>query len=914
MTEQTNKYVYKVEQDKYTPYTEFNDLKDHIDELIDKKWNDALDQSGYIADCILKGRRFYTLKVETEVIESAGSDLEYTSLVVGEEDTTSTFFIPNGPGKFIEKTMEGICRCTYSEDSTRISSSKVVDGNFAVIMNFNDETPKILLAPLKITDVNDNYWQYYFARPETPVPAESLPIWWDTDKNVVRQYDATNLWNDSTIQLFSIPLGIVHIEDGAISNIVEDFNVSGYNDQTIWVNPGITVGIANGRAEDSTIDVITATTGFADGDNLYPEYISVDITEKPVEQVNFYSEADTILSVTLNRTCRDVRTLTISINGAPEDNEENVLDETDYTLDNDMLTIRLTNPLSGVSSLHIRYYDQPSNIPVFVSNTGELLPPTKTDGYSYSDNLGYYIDKKGRRQSVFRLGVYSLGYIAKKSLWTDEPLSIIEYYSKQRSLLTDTEDVRYLIELYNQELTEAIGIALQKAGFAAEDVQKLRAEILAALLATRKQLDSAMDVELITSGGMGNENGALHKHYDNIEIIPMGVKVIPRTPTTGFLADLNLRDIELGKVLRDGKYSIEAIQYSFSIDTFRKDLTSYEIGTVFNIEDYTDYSFKITEERTAFIDDGDFVGCAIEADERIHNSGLIESTDVRIGKNYIKSPDVHVDNLFLSGQRIVPAILDGPGAGVSGIMYDDYVGQEIVEISTDTPTEPEIVVERKAVRTVAPMPAAANALALTNLCVPISYNVDVIPVADAATNVQGTVVEIVDGKVATANSNCVGVISSPKFVYDEADASSITIPTSHALVAFSGNTTVKVLGPVYSGDKLYHWGASLRDSMTDTMKSIFMSGLGISEVTLNELITLKGYVISSSLLNIIKAAGTNLTDEWLDENLHKCIGIATEAPPAPVYVAPGNLVKAVVNFNFESNKSVNDIKRELGLL
>ena len=66
--------------------------------------------------------------------------------------------------------------------------------------------------------------------------------------------------------------------------------------------------------------------------------------------------------------------------------------------------------------------------------------------------MGHYVNGENVKQTCGRLGVYSLGYVARKSLWTSEQLSIIEYYSKQRSLLTDTEDVRYLIETYSNEM------------------------------------------------------------------------------------------------------------------------------------------------------------------------------------------------------------------------------------------------------------------------------------------------------------------------------------------------------------------------------------------------------------------------------------------------------------------------------
>ena len=102
MEKQTNKYLYKSQANTYATGEELAALKKNIDTLIDAKWNDALNTSGYIADCILKAKKFYTIKVETVVIssEGGGEDSSYNILVVGEEGATSTFFIPNGKNNF----------------------------------------------------------------------------------------------------------------------------------------------------------------------------------------------------------------------------------------------------------------------------------------------------------------------------------------------------------------------------------------------------------------------------------------------------------------------------------------------------------------------------------------------------------------------------------------------------------------------------------------------------------------------------------------------------------------------------------------------------------------------------------------------------------------------------------------------
>ena len=133
MKEQTNKYLYKIEADTYATGEELEALEKNIDTVIDSKWSDALNTSGYIADCILKAKKFYTIKVETVIIEgnTEGENTSYNILVVGEDGATSTFFLPNGKNgaapDFITKTYGGRIVYDTSDEDSNISSSKVVD-------------------------------------------------------------------------------------------------------------------------------------------------------------------------------------------------------------------------------------------------------------------------------------------------------------------------------------------------------------------------------------------------------------------------------------------------------------------------------------------------------------------------------------------------------------------------------------------------------------------------------------------------------------------------------------------------------------------------------------------------------------------------------------------------------------------
>ena len=873
MEKQTNKYLYKSQANTYATGEELAALEKNIDTLIDAKWNDALNTSGYIADCILKAKKFYTIKVETVVISSGGDgeDSSYNILVVGEEGATSTFFIPNGKNNFDVKTYQGVITYDTSEEDSDISSAKVANGNFVAVMDYTDEaSPKIRLIPVRISDEENNYWQYFFARPTTPSPVESLPVWWDTENNVIKQYDEVHIWDNSTIKQFSIPLALVHVESGIVKNIVQDFNVSGYNDQVIWVNPNILFGIADGRNDESAINIVTAISGTSKGELRLPEYTTVDITEHPVEQINEFSTADTIQSVTLNKICRDARTLTISINKPASEDEDAVIPSDCYSLGGDMLTITFTPELTKVEKLYINYYEQPYSIPVFISSTGELIPPEETRDFTYNSNLGYYVNGENIKQTCGRLGIYSLGYIARKALWTDEQLSIIDYYSKQRSLLTDTEDVRYLIETYSADLIESISIALNKSGVAVEDVQGIRAEIAKALTDTSKEMDD------LTGGGSGgitpspstSSTTVLEKLYDETEIIPVGVKDISKVPTTGLRAAMDLSEVSEGSKVIDGKYVLTAITYDPSITVIRRDYSSYGLGVKFNIEGYNKFSFQITETRELYIDDSDYLGVAIEAAEGINTSGVTSSTDVRIGKSYIKSGTVHTNNLFLAGSRV--SAFAGTGAS------KNYT-----------------------------------------LIAPLSYNVDIFKTSLGNGDNVGFLVDFNLGdtseEVVKADIKCGGVISSNSLMYNNTSLQTVDIPKGSAPIAFSGKNVVRILGPANVGDKLYFWNYKLRNSLTEEIRLIFIQALGIAESALDNMTRVTGCAISSSLINELKKIDGSTINAWTDENLHKCIGYVTNQVSSVSYTGETS-VDAVLSINFENNISINDTKRALGLL
>lgn len=543
---QTNKYLYLAEADTYATNEDIADLNERMDELIEGKWNDALNRSGYIADCVLRAQRPFSIRIEkVSVKDSMGEVVStYHKLIVGEEGKTASFYVPNGPNNYSIVQYTGELLYNNSEANSQISSSKVVDGNFVLVMDCTNATPEILLIPMRIADDNGNYWQYFFARRNEPVPVESKPVWWDINNNVIRQYDETNHWNNNTIKRYSIPLCIIHQEDGVIKNIVQEFGISGYSDQAIWVNPNVKVGIANGRNDDSAVNILEATTGILVNDvPTYPEVITVDTTEYPISQVNEYNPSDSISSLILQEVCYDARTLTISANVPASEDENAIISPDNWVLDADMSTVKFFPALTDVSKLYITYYDQPSNIPIFVSATGELINPTLTKDYSYNSTLGYYTDINGVKDACFRLGVFSMGYVANKSLWTQEELSIIDYYSKQRSLLTDTDDVRYMIETYNADLLRIINEILRRLGNTQQDIDRVKDDILAELNALKAIAVKTTTNQTIrgikTFVDTAVFNGNINMNGQNAKLMVAGHQEIGGDQTVGGKATFN---------------------------------------------------------------------------------------------------------------------------------------------------------------------------------------------------------------------------------------------------------------------------------------------------------------------------------------------------------------------------------------
>ena len=101
--------------------------------------------------------------------------------------------------------------------------------------------------------------------------------------------------------------------------------------------------------------------------------------------------------------------------------------------------------------------------------------------------------------------------------------------------------------------------------------------------------------------------------------------------------------------------------------------------------------------------------------------------------------------------------------------------------------------------------------------------------------------------------------------------------------------------------------------MNDNIKAVFRQGLGLADSTIDNMTRVTGCAISSSLINSLKLVNSSVITAWLNENLHKCIGVATAKVTSVSYTG-ASTVSAVLSINFENNVSVNDTKRALGLI
>ena len=880
---QTNKFLYEVQSSDFATTEDFNDFKEEVHELIQDGWERFFSNTGYLADCVLKGKKFFDVKVEVNSFTSTegGESVTYkvNSLTVGEDGEESKFFIPNGVNNFLAKTIN--TKLVYSSLAQDISDGKVTSGAHAIIIDFTDANdPKIILAPYRKTNGTD-YWQYFFARATEPELVESEPIWWDTTNNVVKQYNEAGGW---VIKNYSIPVGIVILENHAISSVSQDFNITGFADQTIWVNPGIEYALPNGRDSELMINVVSKITGV----NGNPEVISIAAPDAPVKDEFAVAATDTISYIKLTKPCRDKRVLSITTEGTSATSEEEVITEIEpenFTLSADQVTVVFDPAISNVNKIIADYYEEPDNMRIYMDASGELLNPLNTTGYRFNNSLGCYVNADEEPQTCIRVGAFALGYVASKNKFTNEKLSILEYESKDCSPLVNATEVEYMIKHFNNSLYESIELAIRSAAAAETDIDTLRTDVEKGIDKCKKVVDDSADgYEPYIPGGGGSGGGGgsatLEKQYDEIEVIPVGVKV---SGDTGVISDNNVMGPSVTTYSSDDGSS----------PVYDNTKGLYNATTVRIGKDYIKAS---TFGTSASVYNGTTFGSA----NSVYNGKTFGDNSSTFRGTAAK---VTVNNSATTGKIYPVRVVDGTLAQdtsnkcyfENGVAYSNAVKTTDVDATTVKATNVNAKngtfnTLKVGAYTVQPSSTATYL---------ITGNVDFF------TSSAGEIGRLVDISSTGSTEFEIATEQAHGIVGNPADYS--VVPSGKTPILFSGRQKVLVVGPAAFGDKLYLLSYTLRDGIRGDVLMIFNSFANRDDVEplwneANERYNnFTGVAISESLYNELmvyaQAASQDHVDAINDWFATKgsCIGRAFDSAPASIALT---LVNSAVNISF----------------
>lgn len=866
---QTNKYLYKSQAGQYTTSEDLTNVQESIMDVIDDRWNNALSTSGYIADCILSAKRFYTLK--TEVFTVAGDDsISYNKLIVGGPEEDSVFFIPSGVNNYTKKTIRKRLEYTFTDigESGNISSGKVSTGNFLIFIDFSvQDHEQILAAPVRITDSEGEFKQYTFARDNNPVNVESSPIWWDTTNNKMKQY-IDNTWVEKS---YSIPVGLVYVKNNSVESIVSDFNISGYADKVIWVNPGITFGIPTGRDDKNAIVLREVTTGVG-ANNEFPNYVIVDEADKLIVHSENHNILDSISTMQLEHTCRDDRTLTIYKNGEVSEgeiDENDKIDSSIYTLAPDLLTIHFNPPITNINSLHANYYEQPTDISIFVSSSGELINPSMTKEYSYNQNLGHYVDSLNHKVECSRLGYFSLGYVASKTKFTNEPLTIIEYNSKQRPTLADTSDVQRMIEQYNNNLDSSVNIAITSIANLntkmdnlnnnlAQEVAKISSRSFVPMSQSQQSANTyevsnnlkftgnisfTNPISTVSEGGEEVDLIAknVEKQYDQIEIIPMGVK-------SGSYETLD-DSISIGVSVNGQDPTTTTVRIG---TTYVKASSFGDTNTVYNGRNFG--NANSTYNGSSFGNSSSvFNGTAAKVPIKrefsqtrysilgVNNSNELKTSVFSMYPSFNTVGDMYCRNLYLGGVPVVSneTVLEHEYFPNNAFAYQG-------DVSVGTLLEISSYVENGIQYECKPADDAIHCVAHSDASAP-EYATKVAYAKDDLITYSGNLYRITKAIKAGNNKR-----------WSSITATKLTPSPNSANAVFSGKSGVRVFGPVKKNDKLYFLNKDMRDINTEVMTDIIQAYLNSLQQGADVRITLadselKGTAISQSFIDGLSA-------------------------------------------------------------
>lgn len=232
----------------------------------------TLFETGYFTDGIVGFKYQHHLTFQNKVLKlDKGANLYFPN---GIDETTGEF-------KFKKVTTE------YDISATKIGLDKY---NSALMVTMNEVTGKydFTSSIIRVGVSTTGAVQLIFAQDEDPFIRERSiddgTIWWDTSTNTTKIFsiiDNQQKWVDKE---FSLPLGIISLNAGTVTGIVEDFITCGYIGDYFFVNPTLTYIVPEGR---TTTRQSTVNTSLLQTTDVICGYMW-DIIKDPTVGIKFY--------------------------------------------------------------------------------------------------------------------------------------------------------------------------------------------------------------------------------------------------------------------------------------------------------------------------------------------------------------------------------------------------------------------------------------------------------------------------------------------------------------------------------------------------------------------------------------------------------------------------------------------------
>ena len=183
----------------------------------------------------------------------------------------SKAFIPNG---FDENSKFKFTTVTIPRD---ISKSTTFSGNMDAFIFVNTNPYELICRTKRSNTISsvtgeplDSVVQQVWAQETEPAVAQSATsdgvIWWDTTENKIKVFsDEAGTFVEAPG--YAIPLGLVSSSNNKITRLIQDFLMSGFVGNMVWINPGVTLIAPTGiKPEDSTFvnEMMEVTSVIAD--------------------------------------------------------------------------------------------------------------------------------------------------------------------------------------------------------------------------------------------------------------------------------------------------------------------------------------------------------------------------------------------------------------------------------------------------------------------------------------------------------------------------------------------------------------------------------------------------------------------------------------------------------------------------